>query len=278
MNCLWQRSWHLQVERSGSSLISSCHYLDTYEEKRAVLEVNIQDFSIKKAEMIRLGHPGNYQENIESFDGLRGVTAYPGSGPEIRRILGSLVSAADRELINQCIIGAFQAETFIYKERGFASAEEYDQSGDEFLKGTCSYYSNLERITNTWSGYIGDSLREKYLFDRFKSQHLLTAGDDYWLIGSLNDTFHEVSTVLQLAKSNQQVQAAWGELLRAPDQVCRESTSFVSGLTGINISQISKKELAHLLGAQKGCVHLIDTIFDSAETLRLYLQNIQIKD
>jgi len=32
------------------------------------------------------------------------------------------------------------------------------------------------------------------------------------------------------------------------------------------------------LGAQKGCVHLIDTIFDSAETLRLYLQNIQIKD
>lgn len=273
MNCLLQRSWHLQVERNGDSLVSYCHYLDPFEEKKAVLEVNINDFAIRKAELIRLGCPGNYHESMESLEGLQGVTAYPGSGPQIRRILEPLVSAEERELINQCIIGAFQAETFIYEERGFASAEQYDQAGDEFLKGTCSYYSNLHRIANSWSQYIGDSLREKYLFDRFKTQHLLTREEEYWLVGSLNDTFHQVSTVLQVANTDQRVKAAWGELLKAPDPVCREASSFVQVLVGINFAQISKKELAHLLGAQKGCVHLIDTIYDSAETLRMYIRN-----
>jgi hypothetical protein len=120
--------------------------------------------------------------------------------------------------------------------------------------------------------YIGDSLRREYLFDRFKTQHLLTTGEEYWLIGSLNDSFHQVSTVLQLAKSDQRIKAAWGELLKAPDKVCKEASNYVQNLIGINIAQISKKELAHRLGAQYGCVHLIDTIFDSGETLRLYLQ------
>jgi hypothetical protein len=35
---------------------------------------------------------------------------------------------------------------------------------------------------------------------------------------------------------------------------------------------MNKKELAGQLGAQQGCVHVIDIVYDSAETLRMYLQ------
>lgn len=273
MNCVLQRSWHLQVERINESLISSCHYLDSWEEKKAILKVNINDYSIQEAELIKLGCFRSFTENSEYLNGLKGVSAYAGNGPKLRKILQPILSDQDRELINQCIIGAFQAETLIYEERGFVSAEQYSQAGDEFLKGTCRYYSNLDRITHSWSEYIGNPERKKYLFDRFKTQHLMATEDEYWLIGSLNDTFHQVSTFLQLAKADQRVSAAWGELLRAPDQVCRESSNYVQDLIGIRILQKSKKELAHQLGAQKGCVHLIDLIFDSAETMRMYLQN-----
>jgi len=261
------------VQRTGENLVCSCHYLDSSDETEAQLTVSIKDYSIQEARLIKLGKPGGFSEDVVGIPELKGIPAYTGSGPELRKILEPLISPQERELINQCIIGAFQAETFVYQERGFASAQAYTHAGDEFLKDTCSYYSNLDRISAPWMEYIGDSLRKEYLFDRFKNQHLLTTGDEYWLIGSLNDSFHQVSTVLQLTKSAQRVKAAWGELLKAPDQVCRESGNFVPSLIGLNITQMSKKELAHHLGAQNGCVHLIDTIFDSAETLRLYLQN-----
>lgn len=272
MNCLWQRSWHMQVQRRDENLVCFCHYLDTIDEIRAELLVRVGDYTIQEARLIKLGKPGHYSEDVIAIPELKGIAAYPGSGPQLRKILEPLLSSEERELINQCIIGAFQAETFVYQERGFTSAKEYSQAGDEYLKDTCSYYSNLDRISAAWMEYIGDSLRREYLFDRFKTQHLLTTGEEYWLIGSLNDSFHQVSTVLQLAKSDQRIKAAWGELLKAPDKVCKEASNYVQNLIGINIAQISKKELTHRLGAQYGCVHLIDTIFDSGETLRLYLQ------
>jgi hypothetical protein len=273
MNCVLQRSWHLQVERIGESLISSCHYLDSFEEKKVVLKAGINDYCIQEAELIKLGCPRSYTESTLYLNELKGVPAYAGSGSKLREVLEPIVSDQDRELINQCIIGAFQAETFIYQERGFVSAQQYSQAGDEFLQGTCSYYSNLDRVKYSWADYIGDPQRKKYLFNRFKSQHLIAAEDKYWLCGSLNDTFHQVNTFLQLAKADGRVKVARGELLKAPDQVCRESSDYVQDLIGINILQMSKKELAYQLGAQKGCVHLIDIIFDSAETLRMYVRN-----
>jgi hypothetical protein len=219
MNCVFQRDWHLQVERIDKNLTSSCHYLDSYAEKKAVLEININDYCIQRAQLVKLGCPGGFTENTIELNEIRGVSAYASSGPILRTILKPLISEQDRELINQCIIGAFQGETFIFQERGFASAEQYSQAGDEFLLGTCRYYSNLERTTHSWFEYIGLPERKKYLFNRFKNQQLMATPEDYWLIGSLNDTFHQVNTVLQLDKTDHRVKSAWGGLLKAPDKV-----------------------------------------------------------
>lgn len=270
MEFLYQRSWHVQVERVNDRLISSCHYLDSFEEKSTELIVNISDYSIQEAKLMQLGYPEHFTESTLYLDGLHGVSAYTGSGPEVRRILQPILSAQDTELINQCIIGAFQSETFIYNERGFVSAEKYSQAGDEYLKGTCRYYSNLERINNSWSNYIGQPERSEYLFNRFKNQQLMATEEEYWLIGSLSDPFHQVNTFLRLRRPDQCVIDAQGQLLKAPDQVCRESNAYLQYLAGINILQLSKKELAHRLGAQSGCVHLIDLVYDSGETLKIY--------
>lgn len=271
MEFLFQRSWHVQVERTANNIItSSCHYLDSVEEKTVVLQVNIKDFSIERAELIKLRHAKQFTQTVIDIPEIKGVTAYLGSGPEVRKALASLLSSQERELFNQCIIGAFQGETFIFKERGFTTAHQYTQAGEEFMRGTCRYYSNLDRITNSWSDYIGEPERNDYLFNRFKNQQLMATDEEYWLIGSLSDTFHQVNTCLRLRRTDQCVKDAQGQLLRAPDQVCRESNSYLPDLTGIDILQPNKKELARRLGGQSGCVHLIDLIFDSAETLRMY--------
>jgi|LSQX01.2.fsa_nt_gb hypothetical protein len=271
MEFLFQRSWHVHVERTTKDMItSSCHYLDSVEEKTAVLQVRVKDFSIEKAELIKLRHAEQFTETVIHIPEMEGVTAYLGSGPELRKALAPLLSSQERELFNQCIIGAFQGETFIFKERGFSTAHQYTQAGEEFMRGTCRYYSNLDRITNSWSDYIGEPERKGYLFNRFKNQQLMATDEEYWLIGSLSDTFHQVNTFLRLRRTDQCVMDARGQLLRAPDRVCRESNSYLQDLTGIDILQPNKKELAHSLGGQSGCVHLIDLIFDSAETLRIY--------
>lgn len=267
----FQRSWHVHVERTTKEIItSSCHYLDSVEEKTAVLQVRVKDFSIEKAELLKLRQAEQFTETVIHIPEIKGVTAYLGSGPELRKALAPLLSSQERELFNQCIIGAFQGETFIFKERGFSTAHQYNQAGEKFMLGTCRYYSNLDRITNSWSDYIGEPEREQYLFNRFKNQQLMATEREYWLIGSLNDTFHQVNTCLRLRKTDHRVVDAQGQLLRAPDQVCRESSSYLQDLTGIDILQLDKKELAGRLGAQNGCVHLIDLVFDSAETLRMY--------
>lgn len=66
------------------------------------------------------------------------------------------------------------------------------------------------------------------------------------------------------------VQEADGVLLRAPDIVCREAAPLLENLHSINLREISKKELAGVLGKGQGCVHVIDLVSDCAQLLALW--------
>jgi hypothetical protein len=92
----------------------------------------------------------------------------------------------------------------------------------------------------------------------------------YVINGSLIDSFHQVNTHLELDK-DMKVVAACGHLLRVPDAVCRESSLQMENIGSRLLPGMPKKELAHLLGAGQGCVHLIDLTYDSIKTLELYL-------
>lgn len=86
--------------------------------------------------------------------------------------------------------------------------------------------------------------------------------------GSLADSFHQMASFLQLDTEGKVI-AASGELVRAPGEICFSAADFMDELRGIKLSGKSKKEIAGILGNSQGCIHLIDLVFDSVQTLDL---------
>ncbi len=196
-----------------------------------------------------------------------GKEAYFNSGPALRELAAVTDDPLVVPLFAETIKGVIQAETFLWEERGYSSAEEYEQSWGEFYQDSCRYYSNLDRVTHAWFHNVGETKREGSLFVRFKTQTLYSLGNDTFLLsGNFNDSFHQISVAFTLDR-DMAVQKAEGLLLRAPDAVCKESTVFLGDLLGLRLKGVSKKELANLLGKSQGCVHLIDLTFDAAQVL-----------
>jgi hypothetical protein len=269
---LMQRIWYSSVVRQDEQyLIAKTSYLDSLMERMAVMRVKAANLEIEEAWLERLGRPGDMAESREYIEGLKGVEAYLGSSSGLRAGLQGIKDEVERSLFNDTVIAIVQAETFLFRERGYSDAVTYSQAWEKFYAGSCRYYSNLDRVKTTWGGYIGNSGREITLFDRGKSQQMYRDDKGGYIInGSLIDSFHQVSTHLEMDKDIQVI-TAYGQLLRVPDAVCRESGQQMENLKGQLLSGMPKRELARLLGAGQGCVHLIDLTYDSVKTLELYL-------
>ncbi|MGI5879137.1 MAG: DUF2889 domain-containing protein [Syntrophomonadaceae bacterium] len=272
MECLMQRLWHTTILRENEQhIMAETAYLDSRIERRAVMRVETDSLETVEAWLERLGRPGNMLENREYIEGLKGVPAYLGSGSQLKKGMQEIKDELERSLFNECVIGIVQAETFLFNERGYSSADEYSKSWEEFYAGSCRYYSNLDKIKLSWGDYIGPTGRGLNLFNRSKSQQLMyDIKGDFIINGSLIDSFHQVSSHLVLDQ-DMKVISAHGQLLRAPDRVCFDAAAAMNNLIGISLPGINKKELANLLGAGQGCVHLIDLVYDSVKTVELYI-------
>lgn len=268
MEFLNQRHWHTKVRREDEQyLIAETDYLDSRIERRAVMRVETDSLKIVDAWLERLGRPGDTLEKREYIEGLKGVPAYLGSGHQLKKGMQDIKDELERSLFNDCVIGIVQAETFLFKERGYKNAGEYSKSWEEFYAGSCRYYSNLGEIKVSWGDYIGPTGRGLDLFNRAKSQQLMRDDQGNFIInGSLVDSFHQMSSNMVVDK-DLKVISVHGQLLRAPDQVCFDAAAGMSNLIGTALPGISKKELANLLGGGQGCVHLIDLVYDSIKTL-----------
>lgn len=267
MHCLLQRNYRTSVKKEKNSLLSAeTSYCEGPLEAIAQLWLNQNSFKITEAYLET--HNGNNGQ-IQPVPEVYGIEAYLETGKQLRHALGKYGLLAF-ELFAETVRGIIQAETFLYKERGYASAAEYSKYFETMYVGSCRYYSHLDRITYSWDEYVNDSGREGYLFLRNKTYFLYTSGNNtYQVVGGLRDTFHEINVTLTV--SDGLIQNAEGNTLRIPDPVCSEAVIFLEKLRGIHIDTLSKKEIAGLMGKGDGCVHLIDMIHDSLKTVKDYL-------
>lgn len=267
MECLFRRNWYTSVRRGNGELRSETSYVDTIREVAARLRVGLTDFVIRDAEWEeqRPVIPG--ARKIHPVQVLRGKDSYFNSGSALRELASVTDDPLVIALFAETVKGVIQAETFLWEERGYPSAEEYDRSWEEFYSGSCRYYSNLDRVTKSWFQHVGETKREGNLFVRFKTQTLYSLANGKFLLdGNLSDSFHEVSVNFTLNK-DMEVEKAEGNLLRTPDSVCKESAGFLKDLVGVKLKGVTKKEIANLLGKGQGCVHVIDVTFDAAQIL-----------
>lgn len=262
-----QRNWFTMVRQdtNNGQLDARTVYLGTDGEMSALLKVTSSDFVINQANWETYS-PSRTSINVHE---LIGVVAYLGSGAAIKKALKNL-GPFPRSLFAETVRGIIQAETFIWAERGFNTAEAYSLFWEKMYANSCHYYSNLDKVEQTWSDYAC-AQRTSVLFNRFKSQFVYQCpGGMYRVHGQLSDSFHEVSVNLVFNRDLEIVEAR-GELLRAPDQVCRAATAFLAKMPGQRANQLSKKEIATLLGGGNGCVHIIDTVYDGIESMQLAL-------
>jgi hypothetical protein len=268
MNCIFQRNYNTAVrETENGKLLAETRYCDTKGETAARLELDKITFIIDKACLEvheRISHG-----EIKPVSELCGIEAYLGSGQELKGAFAKMEHPLAADLFAETVRGIIQAETFLHKERGYASMAVYSKHWDKVYADSCRYYSNLDRIDNSWGDYAGEGSRQGYLFLRAKTYFLYSTGPgEYLVAGSINDTFHEMNACLKM--SGERILAAEGNMLRVPHDVCKEATEFFRNLAGADIKATSKKAVATMLGKGQGCVHLIDMVDDAVNTLRYY--------
>lgn len=269
---IFQRHWHASTrfnpakpdaamtvgpgQQPQVELIAETIYGDTDCEVGARLRLDPNSFVIKEATWETYSLP----VTITDLPGLRGEVAYFNIGPALNEALADLDTVA-RTAFSETIGCIILSEPFLVKERGFSSYAAYREYWDVIYLNACLYYSSLETASELWdySAYT----RTNVLFNRFASQFVYALpGGGLRATGAYRDTFHEINVEFETA-GNLTITRADGVLLRTPHAICPAATGYLPNLVGYDATNPVKKQLAQVLGKGDGCVHLIDTVYDT---------------
>lgn len=265
MEYIFQKSMFCSVNnlKVGDLAAEAC-LVGTNAEALGWLIIEKSTFIIKEAGWEVTRSPGGSLNGSGILHGLKGKAAYFNSGADLRREAAGVAGGLVREMLAECVKGIIQAETFIYRDRGYPTPEAYGEYWEKFYLGSCRYYSNLHRVSRKWSDYVGGYYTGKKLFARAKNCSVLKLPGRYAAAGVFSDTFHEMAVTISLNDAGM-VRECRGDFLRAPDPVCFENSPSLEMLKGAYISSLAKKQVAELIGGPTGCDHLVDLVYTLAK-------------
>lgn len=255
-----------RVDRiNKDTLLSEAILLTTDQELRARLIVDVHSFEIREANWVLYRTATGYTKEYHDVPELIGLKAYLNSGQQMREATKEL-PRFPLKLFFESVKGIIQAETYLVYERGCSSLDDYNQYFASISGDSCSYYTNLDRVANSWQGYVegATAYREHGLFYRNTNHHLARQKDDILAVSTFSDSFHELSVRATFSKLGilSEIQ---GDFLRAPDNICLETINRLSQMPGKNIAVMSKKELAQYIGGPCGCTHLLDLVYEMCQ-------------
>lgn len=265
MEALYQGSYFCSVKKvQGGELLAETVFLSTAFEAVGRLIVDLTSYRIKEARWDIYRSPENKLIGGDFVPALIGIEAYFSIGQALNRVGNGEGGGLVKDLLAECVRGIIQAETYVYKDRGYASADEYENSWRKDHVNSCRYYSSLHRVINGWFDHVGDYMRDHTLFNRYKSFAVYGQTDGSFLAASsFSDSFHELNVQLSFNGTKGTITDCKGTFLRAPDLVCFENTNHFTSLMGKSVVGISKKEVAKAMGGPNGCFHLVDIVYDT---------------
>lgn len=261
MKIIAQSNFFSLVERvHNDELYAKSFYVSTGYEATGWLKVALDNFRVKDARWDIFRSPNNILNGGDYVDKLKGETAYLAIGSKLRQAPGDEREGLPREVLAECVRAIIQAESFLYVERGFPTAQAYEEHWNKMYLNSCRFYSNLDRVEQQWCEHVGDYPREQNLFNRSKGCVICRQADGSLLAtGSFIDSFHELGIYVSLSEKGI-VTSCTGSFLRAPDHVCFENTRHLNLLAGNNIINMSKKDIGKIAGGSEGCDHLVDML------------------
>ena len=279
MEVLYGSSIFCTVEKvHGDMIIAKSNLVSTDYEAEARIRAGLTTFIIQSAGWNIFRSPGGTLNGGREEVGLKGIEAYFQAGRDLKQVLGDEGGGWPRELMSECVRGIIQSETFIQVERGYLTPQSYDDYWKDFYKGSCRYFSNLDRISIEWGEYVngqdyaGGNVRQRGLYSKNSSCTVCRRGDGgFTAIGSFIDSFHEIGIVISMTADGI-VTDCTGNLLRAPDRVCTENQRHLELLLGKKIAGLSKKDVAAVAGGPQGCIHLVDIIYDLGRAAEFAMQ------
>ncbi len=265
MEYIYQNSMFCSVKNMKvEDLLAEAYLVGTGAEALGWLVIDRSTFIIKEAGWEVTRSPGGSLNGSGILHGLKGKAAYFNCGADLRREAAGIAGGLAREMLAECVKGIIQAETFIYRDRGYPTPEAYGEYWEKFYLDSCRYYSNLHRISRKWSDYVGGYYTGKKLFARTKNCTVRKVPGGYAAAGVFSDTFHEMAVTISLNEAGM-VTECRGDFLRAPDPVCFENAPSLDMLEGSYLSSLAKKQVAELIGGPAGCDHLVDLVYALAK-------------
>lgn len=267
MEFIHQNNWFCSVKDThAADLVGETVLIGTDIEAVGRLIVNKKTFAIIDASWEIIRSPGCAMNGSGTVPGLIGVTAYFNAGSFLRRAVEGKPGELVRGLLAECVRGIIQAETFLYKERGYPTPEAYGEYWERSYLDSCRYYSNLNRISLRWPEYIAKIRPGDNYFNRSKTCSIYKQPGGVRATGILSDTYHEISVTMDLDREGQ-VTGCTGSFLRAPDVVCFENISLLKRFSGAVFPGCHKREIARIIGGAQGCEHLVNLLSDMEKTI-----------
>lgn len=176
-----------------------------------------------------------------------------------------------RELFNETLRGAYQAEAYLIEERGMGTLREYESYWEKLKPGYCRpYVKGSMPPLEAWPIYSGNvqHYRTYDLYNKYLHYAIMDQGDgQFYAAGSYSDSAHEMNIELNYDEKGV-IQDYDMTAVRVPFDRCWELDHLnPEGVVGMTLQEVSKRDIGKVLGGQDGCFHMVDILADIASVI-----------
>ena len=274
MKIIAQCAVNTTVQRNNDILVSETVYIDRNFEAKGFIYANVHNLKMQDAFYEILN-----TQNTQISDDIYHLTFVPGTKAFIdgKKAFSHLTKTEHERmakyLINQCINGVIQAESYIYADRGFISKEQYNLFWDKIEKDGCRLCRYPSPEDKRWMDYIPQKNREKTLFNRHKTSTIIKRENTLECISVFIDSYHELNLIIYCNAKTGIISDCEIEYSRAPGAACYTNKTHSYKLKGKSIYKLTKKEILSFFGFSEGCYHLVEMASDICRILSEHIND-----
>lgn len=262
MSIIGQRNIFCTINKEGQKVTAKAIILSKEFEASAQLVVGIHDYIISEAAWeISKAPAGIFPGRGTASDAI-GAKATTGIANALVHLTESSGGTRIKPLFFECVKGLMQAETYLFRERGYPDEAAYEAYWMDKESNGCRFYSHPSQDTSGWFEHVGPYHRTGNLFNRCKSYQLTIHGTDLTLLGTFHDSYHEMAGEIRFDQGSGLISECSLTMFRAPGSSCLETTAHGSLFVGKDIYSLSRKDIIGLVGGASGCYHLTDLLAD----------------
>jgi len=262
MSISGQRSIFCTVRKEEDLVSSTAVILSKKVEAQARLIVGAQDYLIREATWeiskaangVGLG-TGQVREAI-------GGKANTGINSVLAGLLETEGGAVVRAMFFECVKGLMQAETCLYRERGYADQAAYEAYWMDKESSGCRFYVTHKKDAPSWFEHVGPYQRTRNLFNRSKSYILSVQDMKCTIQGTFTDSYHEMACEVVFDRQSGIIRRCDLWMYRTPGESCLPTVQQGSLFVGKDIRQLTRKNITQTVGGAMGCYHLADLLAD----------------